>query len=123
MGEKLAVHLPFSVYLGWITIASIANVSASLVWINWDGFGISPEIWAAVVVSLALIITLLMLGLRKDFAYGLVIIWAFIGIGVKQTGNQTIVTLTQMSAVIVGVALMVVILVAQLRKKQPAHLA
>jgi len=117
MGERLAIHLPFSVYLGWITVASIANVSATLVSLNWDGFGISPEIWAALVVAVALIITILMLITRKDVAYSLVIIWALVGIGVKQSGNQTVVLLTEVGAVIVAIVLIVVVLVAKMRKK------
>jgi benzodiazapine receptor len=117
LGERLAVHLPFSVYLGWITVASIANVAATLVSFNWDGFGFSPETWATVVIAVALIITVLMLVTRKDVAYSLVIIWALVGIGVKQSGNQTIVTLTEVSAAIVAVALIVVVLVTKLRRK------
>jgi benzodiazapine receptor len=115
--ERLAVQLPFSVYLGWITVASIANVAATLVAIGWDGFGLSPETWAILVVAVALIITMLMLFTRKDLAYSLVIIWALLGIGVKQSGNQTIVMLTEISAAIVAVALIATILIAQLRKK------
>jgi benzodiazapine receptor len=115
--ERLAVHLPFSVYLGWITVASIANVAATLVSIGWDGFGISPETWTILVVAVALIITILMLIARKDVAYSLVIIWALIGIGVKQSGNQTIVMLTEISAAIVAVTLVATILVTRLRKK------
>jgi len=117
MGERLAIHFPFSVYLGWITVASIANVAATLVSLNWDGFGISPEIWATLVVAVALIITILMLITRKDLAYSLVIIWALVGIGVKQSGNQTIALLTEVSAVIVAIVLIVVVLIAKLRKK------
>jgi benzodiazapine receptor len=117
MSERLAIHLPFSVYLGWITVASIANVSATLVSLNWDGFGISPEIWATLVVAVALVITILMLITRKDVAYSLVIIWALVGIGVKQSGNQTVVLLTEVGAVIVAIVLVVVVLVAKLRKK------
>ena len=115
--ERLAVQLPFSVYLGWITIASIANVAATLVSIGWDGFGISPETWAILVVAVALIITILMLFRRKDVAYSLVIIWALVGIGVKQSGNQTILMLVEISAAIVAVALISTILVTQIRKK------
>ena len=115
--ERLAVQLPFSVYLGWITIASIANVAATLVSIGWDGFGISPETWAILVVAVALIITILMLFTRKDVAYSLVIIWALVGIGVKQSGNQTIVMLAEISAAIVAIALISTILVTQIRKK------
>jgi hypothetical protein len=114
--EKLAVHLPFSVYLGWITVASIADVAATLVHYNWNDFGISPQTWAILVVAVALIITLLMLATRKDIAYALVIIWALVGIGVNHSGNQTIVTLTEAGAVIVAVALIVVVLVTKLRK-------
>ena len=115
--ERLAVQLPFSVYLGWITIASIANVAATLVSIGWDGFGISPETWAILVVAVALIITILMLFTRKDVAYSLVIIWALVGIGIKQSGNQTIVMLAEISAAIVAIALISTILLTQIRKK------
>jgi hypothetical protein len=117
MREKLVFHLPFSVYLGWITIASIANVAATLVSIKWDGFGISPETWAAVIIAVALLIAILVVASRKDVAYALVIIWALVGIAVKQSGNQTIVMLTEVSAVIVTIALAVTILLTMLRRK------
>lgn len=114
--EKLAVHVPFSVYLGWITIASIANVAVFLVSENWDGFGISPETWATLIIIVALVITLLVLATRKDIAYGLVIVWAFIGISVKQSGNQSIVTLTEASAIIVVLALAAVMLSSRFKR-------
>jgi hypothetical protein len=103
--EKLAVHVPFSVYLGWITIASIANVAAALVSVNWDGFGISPETWATLILIVALVITLLVVATRRDVAYGLVIIWALVGIAVKQSGNQNIAIVAEASTVIVAIAL------------------
>lgn len=56
--EKGLVHLPFSVYLGWITIAAIANVASALVSVHWDGFGLSAETWAIAVLAVALAITL-----------------------------------------------------------------
>jgi hypothetical protein len=115
--EKLAVHVPFSVYLGWITIASIANVAVTLVSVNWDGFGISPETWAALVIIIALLITLLVIATRKDVAYGLVIIWALVGIAVKQSENQNIVMITEISAIIVAIALAAVILLASLKRR------
>jgi benzodiazapine receptor len=115
--EKLAVHVPFSVYLGWITIASIANVSVFLVSENWDGFGVSAETWATLIIIVALIITVLVLATRKDIAYSLVIIWALVGIAVKQSGNQNIVTLTEASAIIVLIALAATILLSKLKRK------
>ena len=115
--EKIAVHTPFSVYLGWITIASIANVSVTLVSLNWDGFGINPETWATLIIIVALVITLLVLATRRDIAYGLVIIWALIGIAVKQSGTQNIVTLTEASAIIVLLALAATILLSRLKRQ------
>jgi len=118
LGEKLAIHLPFSVYLGWITIASIADVAATLVSYNWNGFGISPETWTILVVAVALIITMLMLAIRKDVAYSLVVIWALIGIGVNHSVNQTVVTLTEISAVIVAIAIIVTVFLSFLRRRK-----
>ena len=117
LAEKITVHLPFSTYLGWITIASIANVAVTLVSIGWNGFGISPETWATIIVVIALLITVLVIVTRKDIAYGLVIIWAFLGIAVGQSSNQNIVTLTQVSAIIVLIALIFSILISRLKRK------
>jgi len=115
--EKLAIHVPFSVYLGWITIASIANVTVTLVSVNWDGLGISPETWATLIVIVALLITMLVLATRKDIAYGLVIIWALVGIAAGQSGNQNIVNLAEASAIVVLIALAATVLLTKLRQQ------
>ncbi|MEM2110699.1 MAG: TspO/MBR family protein [Candidatus Bathyarchaeia archaeon] len=116
LSEKLAVHTPFSVYLGWITIAFIANVAVTLVSVGWDGFGISQEIWAVLIIIIALLITLIVIALRKDMIYGLVIIWALLGIAMKQSKNQNIVATTEISAVIIVVALILAVLTSRLKK-------
>lgn len=114
--EKLAVHTPFSVYLGWITIATIANVAVTLVSINWNGSGISPETWATLIIIVALLITILVITTRKDVAYGLVIIWALVGIAMKQS-NQNIVTIAETSAIIVAAALIAIVLFTRLKRR------
>jgi len=115
--EKLAIHVPFSVYLGWITIASIADVAVTLVSVGWDGFGISQETWAALIIIIASVIALLVIVTRKDVAYGLVIVWASVGIAVKQSGNQSIVMTAETSAIIVAIVLAASILFTKLRRK------
>lgn len=115
--EKLVVHLPFSVYLGWITIASIANVATTLVSVNWEGFGISQETWATLIVIVALLITVLVIVTRRDVAYGLVIIWALVGIAVKQSEKPNIVMITEISAIIVAIVLAAMILLIILRRR------
>jgi len=82
--EELFVYVPFSVYIGWITVATIANVTAVLVTIGWDGFGICEYFWTILVLIVASFITILILVLRFDVAYSLVIIWAFLGIVIKR---------------------------------------
>lgn len=83
---KWLVHAPFSVYMGWITVATIANVT-SLLWLaRWSGFGISAEAWTAIVLAVAAIIAGAVTLTRADAAYLLVLVWAFIGIAVKHPG-------------------------------------
>jgi hypothetical protein len=113
--EKIAFHLPFSVYFGWITIASIANVAATLVSVNWDGFGISQETWAIIIVIIALLIAMLVALTRKDIAYGLVVIWALLGIAAKQSPNQSIVITTEVGTIILAITLIATILLTKLR--------
>ncbi len=115
--EKLTIHLPFSIYLGWITIASIANVSVTLVSVNWDGFGINPSVWATLIMIIALSIAILVVLTRKDIAYGFVIVWAFVGIAVGQSGNQSVVILAQASSIIVLIALVASILFARFKQQ------
>ena len=113
MREKLTVHLPFSVYLGGITIASIADVAAALVSVSWDGLGISHETWAILVIAVALIITLRITFTRRDIGYDLVIIWALVGIAAKQNANQNVVTTAETGAIIVAIALVLTILISR----------
>jgi benzodiazapine receptor len=116
--ERIAVQAPFSVYFGWITIASIANVAAALVSVGWNGLGLSAETWGILVILIALLITTLVVITRRDVAYGLVIVWALIGISSNQSGNQNITLLTQISAVVVA-AVIVVTIILQIFKSKP----
>ena len=81
--ERLTVDLPFSIYLGWITVATIANVTALLSYWNWTGFGVSQEAWLVITLGVALVVATLVALTRRDMAYLLVLAWAFAGIGVK----------------------------------------
>ncbi len=114
--ERAFVHLPFSVYLGWITVASIANVSAALFSIQWDGFGLATDVWAVLVIAVALLITLAVIATRKDVAYSLVLVWALVGIAVNQSAYQNIVMAAAVGAVIIIAALAAFLVVSKLGK-------
>jgi len=90
--ERWLVRLPFSIYLGWVTVATIANVTSLLDYLQWGGWGISPEMWAVIMLVAATVITAAVTFTRGDIAYGLVIVWAFAGIGVKHAGTAVVST-------------------------------
>jgi benzodiazapine receptor len=114
--EKLCVHLPFSVYLGWVTIATIANIAVTLVSLGWDGFGLSLQTWAILVLAIALIIDLVVLATRRDIAYSLVFIWALAGIAVNQTANPSIVLTAEVAVAFIAVALPITLAFSRRRK-------
>ncbi len=82
---KWMTHIPFSIYLGWITVATVANFSAALyVSGNIVSFlGISADVWAVIMMIVAAAITFAMLYLRRDAAYAFVVVWALIGINAR----------------------------------------
>lgn len=117
--EKVAVHVPFSIYLGWITVATIANVTAVIVDIGLNGFGwpeeaffgLLPVALTILVIIVAVLITIAMILLRRDFVYSLVIIWALLGIFIKQfTSNITvgITALVSSIVILIGIIYMII---------------
>src|SRR4030042_2082745 len=82
--EKYFVHFPISIYLGWISIATIANVTALLVAYKWNRFGISEQLWAVLMIGIGTVLALLVLFQRKDLFYALVVDWAVLGILIKR---------------------------------------
>lgn len=102
----IAVRLPWSVYMGWITIATIANIAGVLVWQHWDGFGIAAGIWAFAVLAAGVAIAAVNAVTRRDVAYSLVIVWAYVGIAVRQADSQIVAVAGTVGAVLVaGLAL------------------
>lgn len=81
---RWCVDAPVSVYLGWITVATVANVTSWLFSINWSGWGIPAPTWAVIMLLVASLLGLLMALNRRDAGYLFVLVWAFAGIGVKQ---------------------------------------
>jgi hypothetical protein len=75
--------VPISIYLGWITVATIANVTSLLNFLKWDGLGIAPEVWMWIILAAVFVIATLMNFYRRDIAYTAVILWALAGISIK----------------------------------------
>jgi hypothetical protein len=90
--ERWLVRVPFSVYLGWITVATIANTADVLDYIQWGQFGISDETWMVIILVVVVAIAWAMSIIRKDLAYLAVLLWALAGIGVKFPDSGVVTT-------------------------------
>jgi len=103
--ETWMARVPFSIYLGWITVATVANATSVLDYLNWNGFGLSEEAWMVIILAAVLVIAALMNFTRRDVAYTLVILWALAGISVKHAGVTAVTTPTWITFALVAVTL------------------
>lgn len=119
--ERYTTHLTFSIYLGWITVATVANITELLDFLKWNGFGIAPEIWMGIVLVAVLVIAVLMNFNRRDIAYAAVILWALAGITVKQSGIPAVTIPTWVTFGLVAITLILALF--QPRKSSPAEVS
>jgi translocator protein len=85
--QKLFLYTPFVVYLGWISVATIANITALLVHLKWTGAPFAEETWSIIMIITASILGMIFIGKRSDRAFALVIAWALLGIYRGQSEN------------------------------------
>jgi hypothetical protein len=111
--ERWSVDIPFSVYLGWVTVATVANITSWLYSIDWNGFGIAPQVWAVIMIVVASVVGLLMTLTRRDAAYVFVLVWSFIGIALKQADVASVATTAW-----IGAGLMLALAVYSLTRRQ-----
>lgn len=102
---KWLIHVPFSIYLGWITAATITNAAYVLTDAGWGGFGIDAQTWALIMLTITGVLAGYIVYTRRDIAFGLVVIWAVTSIAVRHT-NIEVVNLASI-VVSVSVALLV----------------
>jgi hypothetical protein len=115
--EQYLVHLAFSLYLGWITIATIANFTALLVDIRWNGFGLGEQFWAVAVIVVGIAIALSVLVRRQDIYYCLVVDWALLGILLKRLAAPIPVQ-SVIAVAIIGLGLITIGIITQIARKK-----
>lgn len=101
--EKLLVAMPFGIYLGWATVAVVANVSQALYFIGWRGQPLTDVAWTVIMLAIASLLGVLMIFLRKEIAYPLVLVWAFVGIWIKHGGTPAVATTALVAAILLAV--------------------
>ncbi|GAB4576176.1 MAG: tryptophan-rich sensory protein [Anaerolineae bacterium] len=102
------VQVPFSIYLGWITIATIANVSQTLYAAGYTELGLGGPVWAAIMIAVGtVIISAVIVHGRGNIPYALTTVWAIIGIVIAQGPRSTLVGGTAIAAIAVILAVLV----------------
>ncbi|NCB41852.1 MAG: tryptophan-rich sensory protein [Clostridia bacterium] len=81
--EKFFIQLPFSIYFGWLTVATIANATTLFVRLDWQGFGLSEVAWTVIILVVGLLIGVATMIYHKSMSYGFVLLWAYFGILTK----------------------------------------
>lgn len=134
--ERWAVHIPFSIYLGWITVATVANISATL----YEGgsvtafLGVGADVWAALMMLVAALLAVAMIFTRGDIAFPLVVVWALVGIYVRPFDTEVFAPLAGLNAglvdtsalvlaVLIVVALVAYLLLRRQRAVEPTRRA
>jgi len=98
------IKASFGIYLGWICIATIANVTALLVYYNWSGWGISEVAWANIMIVIGALIAAYTIYRMNNPFIGLAVVWAFVGIIIKRQHDLTAIAITAaLAIVIVGI--------------------
>lgn len=91
--ERWFVRIPLSIYCAWISVATIVNGAVFLTAIEWDGWGLSPELWTAIMMGVGGAIVLLIAWTKRDIAFTGVFIWAYIAIAIRHL-NIPMISLT-----------------------------
>ncbi|MGD0004080.1 MAG: tryptophan-rich sensory protein [Anaerolineaceae bacterium] len=84
-GELWMVNVPFSVYLGWISVAMIANFAVVLNYTGWNATDLTAVILTVLILLVGVGLGVAMTLVRQEIAYPLVLVWAYIGIWSKQS--------------------------------------
>lgn len=86
--SKVFTQFPLSIYTGWITVATVANLFVWFRYIGWTGWGISEINWTITMIALLILFTVQVINKRKNVFYGLVILWALYGIIQQRTATD-----------------------------------
>jgi hypothetical protein len=112
-----------SIYLGWISIATIANVTALLVYYKWDRFGINEQIWTVIMIAIGILLGVVALFYRRDVFYALVVDWAVLGIFLKRMAVDPLGTKGVIVASIIGIGVLTLGIIVQIVRGKTYRLA
>lgn len=98
--ERVAKRSIWSLYLGWISVATIANVTVYVYSLGWQGSPFPDFFWTSALIMVAAALAMVFVKYERNIVYPLVVLWASVGIAIKNSQNG-IITL----AVIIAIAM------------------
>lgn len=113
-----AVHIPFSIYLAWISVATIVNVASALYTGGWSGWGLSAPAWTVIMLVISVLIAATLTLQRCDVAFNLVFVWAYGAIAIKHWAIPVV----GMTAIISAITLLLILGIMLLRRRPPARI-
>lgn len=120
LSTKISTQFPLSIYFGWITIATVANISSWLVSLNWDGGPITPINWTIILIGFITLLTVFIVVVRRNIYFGLVVLWALYGIIIKRNEVDPVQYEAVIMAAWAAIVMIVIALAIRLfRKYQP----
>ncbi|MBC7348884.1 MAG: tryptophan-rich sensory protein [Candidatus Aminicenantes bacterium] len=119
--DKFPAKLPFSIYLAWISVATVANVTAVLVGLRWNRFGLSEQFWTVLMLAVVLILTVIFIFKKKDYLYALTIIWALLGILYKRNQDTASADRAVEIAVLFSIAIIFLVLIIRASRLKKAN--
>lgn len=111
--RKWLTHIPISVYLGWISVATIVNIASALYISRWNGWGISAAGWTVIMLIVGTAIAAVVAIQRADIAFTLVFIWAYVAIAIRQLDSPAI----WITAVVAAIVLAALLVFGSIRRK------
>ncbi|HEY9781828.1 MAG TPA: tryptophan-rich sensory protein [Leptolyngbyaceae cyanobacterium] len=111
--QRWLAQMPFSIYLGWISVATIVNIASALYISNWDGWGISAAGWTVIMLIVGGVIGAFVATQRADIAFTLVFVWAYVAIAIRNLNNPAI----WITAVVAAITLAVLLAFSRMRHK------
>ncbi|MDN5304521.1 MAG: hypothetical protein PWP46_1407 [Fusobacteriaceae bacterium] len=114
------IKTPINIYLGWISVATIANISALLLKYNWNGFNISQNIWTIILIIIGGFLAVISILKEKVYSYSIVFIWAYLGIILKRNSSTIIyndIIYTTYTIIIILLSLILINIFIKIRNK------
>ncbi|MDJ0716996.1 MAG: tryptophan-rich sensory protein [Prochloraceae cyanobacterium] len=108
--DKWFVQIPITIYLAWISVATITNVAIALYDLGWNGWGISPQIWSAIALLLAGAVGATISLVRVDIAFVSVFVWALVAIALRHLDKPIISTTAGLLAIVLPLLLVLSLL-------------